>query len=110
MSNHVPVTDAPEVPVHHFGPHEESVLKELENLEHWMDAMVLAGNSSSKNTAVHFGSKSLGWVYIPDMDSNSAATSPNSQIDTCWVPSTSVPPDDYSDDYHQHILWEDGYL
>jgi hypothetical protein len=109
MSNHVPVTNMPEMPVHHFGPHEESILKELKNLEHWMDAMVLAGNSSSKNIAAHFGFKSPRRVYIPNMDSNSVATSSNSQIDTCWVPPTAVP-SLYSDDYYQQILWEDGYL
>jgi hypothetical protein len=109
-SNHVPVTNASEVPVHHFGPHKESILKELKSLERWVDAMMLAGNSSSKNTAVHFGSKSPGRVYIPNITSNSVATSPNSQINTRWVPPTSMPPDNYSDDYHQQILWEDGYL
>jgi hypothetical protein len=95
----VPVTNVPGVPVHHFGLTEESILNEFKNLERWMDAMVLAGNSSSKNTTIHFGSKSLGRAYIPDMDSDSKATSPNSQIDTHLVPPASVPPDNYSNEF-----------
>ncbi len=110
MSNHVPVTDVLNMPVHNVGPHKESVLKELHNLERWMEAKVLDGSSSMQNTAVHFGSKSPGGAYTPDMGGISTATSPNSNDDASWVPPTSVPPDDYSDDYHQQILREDGYL
>jgi hypothetical protein len=44
MSNHVPVTEDPYVPVHSVGPHEKTVLKELENLERWFNAKVQAGS------------------------------------------------------------------
>jgi hypothetical protein len=109
-NHHVPVTDTPAVPIHHVGPHKMSILKELENLERWINAKVIAGYSSVQNLAMHFGSKSPGQAYNPDLDSVSTANSPISTIDTCWVPPRSLPPDDSGNDYHQQILWEDGYL
>ncbi len=109
-SNHVPVTDVPNVPVNHVSPHKESVPKELNNFECLMEAKVLAGSSCVQNTAMHFGSKSPGWAYAPDMDGVSKAMLLNSNIDANWAPSTSMTPDHYSDNYHQQILWEDGYL
>ncbi len=107
MSNHVPVAEAP---AHHLGPHKTSVLKELPNLEHWYTSKVMAGSSSGKNSAVYFGSKLQKRVYIPDSDSIITVKSPNSILNDRWVPPCSMPPDDSSDDYHQQILREDGYL
>jgi hypothetical protein len=106
-SIHVPVA---EVPAHHLGPHETSVLKELLNLEHWYNAKVMAESSSVQNLAVYFGSKSRKWAYIPNSDSIITVKSLNSILDDRWVPPSSMPPDDSSDDYHQQILREDGYL
>ena len=106
-SNHVPVAEAP---THHLGPYETSVLKELRNLKHWYNAKVMAGSSSVQNLAVYFGSKLQKRVYIPDSDSIITAKSPNSILDDCWVPPSSMPPDDSSNDYHQQVLREDGYL
>jgi hypothetical protein len=106
-SNHVPVAEAP---AHHLGPHETSILKELLNLEHWYNAKVMAGSSSGKNLAVYFGSKSRKRAYIPDLDSIITVKSPNSILDDCWVPPSSMPPDNSFDDYHQQILGVDGYL
>jgi hypothetical protein len=103
-SNHVPVTDTPAVPIHHVVPHEMSILKELENLERWINAKVIAGYSSVQNLAVHFGSKSPGRASNPDLNSVSMAKSPISNVDTHWVPPRSLPPDDSSDDYHQQIF------
>jgi hypothetical protein len=107
MSNHGPVTEAP---VHHLSPHETSVLKELLILEHWYNAKVMAKSSSVQNSAVYFGSKLQKRAYIPDSDSIITVKSPNSILDDCWVHPSSMPPDDSSDDYHQQILREDGYL
>ncbi len=106
-SNHVTVA---EVPAHHLGTHETSILKELLNLEHWYNAKVMARSSSGQNLAVYFGSKSRKRAYIPDSDSIISVKSPNSILDDRWVPPSSMPPDDSSDDYHQQILREDGYL
>jgi hypothetical protein len=107
MSNHIPVA---EVPAHHLSPHKTSVLKELLNLEHWYNAKVMVESSSVQNLAVYFGSKLRKWVYIPNSDSIITVKSPNSILDDCWVPPSSMPPDNSSDDYHQQILREDGYL
>jgi hypothetical protein len=107
MSNHVPVAEAP---AHHLGPHETSILKELLNLKHWYNAKVMAGSSSGQNLAVYFGSKSWKWAYIPDSDSIITVKSPNSILDNRWVLTSSMPPDNSSDDYHQQVLREDGYL
>ncbi len=106
-SNHVPVAEAP---AHHLGPHKTSVLKELLNLEHWYNAKVMAGSSSGQNLAVYFGSKWRKQAYIPDLDSIITVNSPNSILDNRWIPPSSMPPDNSSDDYHQQILREDGYL
>jgi hypothetical protein len=106
-SNHVPVTEAPAL---HLGPHKTSVPKELLNLEHWYNAKVMAESSGVQNLAVYFGSKLRKRAYIPDSDSFITVKSPNSILDNRWLPPSSVPPDDSSDDYHQQILREDGYL
>jgi len=106
-SNHVPVTEAP---AHHLGRTETLLLQELNNLEHWYNAKVMAASSSAQNSAVYFGSKSRKQACIPDSDSITTAKSPNSILDDRWVPPNSMPPDDSSDDYHQQILREDGYL
>jgi hypothetical protein len=106
-SNHVPVAEAP---AHHLGQHETSVLKELLNLEHWYNAKVMAESSSVQNSAVCFGSKSRKRSYIPNSDSIITVKSPNSILDDRWVPPNSMPPDDSSDDCHQQILREDGFL
>jgi hypothetical protein len=50
------------------------------------------------------------WAYIPDLDSIITVKSPNSILDVCWIPPSSMPPDNSSDDSHQQILREDGYL
>jgi hypothetical protein len=106
-SNHVPVAEAP---AHHLSPHETSVLKELLNLEHWYNAKVMAKSSSVQNLAVYFGSKLWKRAYIPDSDSINTVKSPNSILNNRWVPPSSMPPDNSSDDYHQQILREDRYL
>ena len=109
-SNHVPVSPpSPDVPIHHLGPHEKSVLEELSNLERWIDAKVIAPYSSAQSPSVHFGSKSAVRAYTPDLASVSTDATPTS-IATCWVPPSSMPPDDSTDDYHHQILREDGYL
>jgi hypothetical protein len=107
MSNHVPVTEAP---AHHRGRTETLILQELNNLEHWYNAKVMAASSSEQNLAVYFGSKSRKWVCISDLDSIITAKSPNSILVNCWVPPSSMPPDNSSDDYHQQVLREDGFL
>ena len=106
-SNHVPVTEAP---AHHLGRTKTLVLKKLHNLEHWYNAKVMAASSSAQNLAVYFGSKLRKRVCISNLNSITTAKSPNSILVNCWVPPSSMPPDDSSDDYHQQVLREDGYL
>jgi hypothetical protein len=106
-NNHITVVEAP---AHHLGPHKTSVLKELLNLEHWYNAKVMADSPSVQHSAVYFGSKSRKRAYIPNSDSIITVKSPNSILDNRWVPPSSMPPDDSSDDYHQQILREDGCL
>jgi hypothetical protein len=106
-SNHVPVAEAP---AHHLGPHETSVLKKLHHLEHWYNAKVMATSSSVQNLAVYFGSKLQKGAYIPDLDSIITAKSPNNILDNRWVPPSSMPPNNLSNNYHQQVLREDGYL
>jgi hypothetical protein len=106
-SNYFPVADAP---AHHLGPHKTLVLKELHNLKHWYNAKVMAGSSIVQNLAVYFGSKLQKRAYIPNTDSIITAKSPNSILDNCWVPPSSMPPNDSSNDYHQQVFREDGYL
>jgi hypothetical protein len=110
-SNHVPtITDNPSVPVHHVGCHVETVLTELEILERWFGAKVQAGSTQPKSASVHFGSMSPCRVHARKTDSVSTMTSLEHVIDTRWIFPTSMPPNDSSDDYHQQILREDGYL
>jgi hypothetical protein len=104
-SNHVPVTEAP---AHHLGPNKTSVLKELLNLEHWCNAKVMAKSSSVQNLTVYFGSKLRKRAYIPDLDSIITVKSSNSILDDSWVPPSSMPPVDSSDDYHQQFLGKIG--
>ena len=100
---------SPEVPIHHLGPHEKSVLEELTNLECWIDAKVMASYSSAQSPSVHFGSKPAGRAYTPDLASVITDATPAS-VDTRWVPPSSMPPHNSIDDFHHTILWEDGYL
>jgi hypothetical protein len=107
MSNHVPVTEAP---AHHLSHTETLLLQELNNLEHWYNAKVMAASSSVQNLAVYFGSKSRKRACITDSDSITIAKTPNSILIDRWVPPSSMPPDNSSDDYHRQVLREDGYL
>ena len=70
----------------------------------------MAASFSAQNLAVYVGSKLQKRVYISDSDSIITAKSPNSILNDCWVPPSSMPPDDSSNDYHQQVLREDGYL
>ncbi len=110
-SNHVPtITENSSVPVHHIHRHVETVLTELENLERWFDAKVQAGSTQLKSTPVHFGSMFPCRAHASKTDCDSTMTSTDRGIYTRWVPPTSMPPNDSSDDYHHQILQEDGYF
>ncbi len=73
-SNHVPVIDEPsDTPANHATPHLQ-IIKEVENIEHYINTKVLAGSSTltPKILAVYFGSKSPVCTVV-DNDSSSAA-------------------------------------
>ena len=106
-SNHVPVSPpSPEVPIHHLGPHEKSVLDELTNLERWIDAKVMASYTTAPSPSVHFGSKPVGRAYTPDL----ASVITDVTRASTWVPPAHMPPDDSTDDFHHTFLREDGHL
>jgi hypothetical protein len=106
-SNHVPVMEAP---AHHLCPTKTLILQELNNLEHWYNAKVMAASSSEQILAIYFGSNSRKRACISDSESIITAKSPNSIFVDCWVPPSSMTPDNSTDDYHQQVLREDGYL
>jgi hypothetical protein len=110
-SNHVPtITDNLSMSVHHVSCHVEMVLNELENLKRWFNGKVQAGSTQPKSAFVYFGSMSPCRAHASETDGDSMMTSPDRGIDKRWVPPTSMPPGDSSDDYHHQILREDGYL
>ena len=98
-SNHVPVPlPSPEVPIHHLGPHEKSVLEELTNLERWIDAKVMASYSSAQSPSVHFGGPNQRDGRTPQI----------------WPALSPMPPQQVSIlvgfHFHHTILREDRYL
>ncbi len=108
-SNHVPVMDKPsDTPANHATSHLQ-IIKEVENIERYINAKVLAGGSTltPKTLAVHFGSKSPVHTVV-DNDSSSAASHSTVGMSTRWVPPLGLP-EDY-DNYQASVLGKDGLL
>ncbi len=108
-SNHVPVMDKPtDTPANHATAHLQ-IIKEVENIERYINAKVLAGGLplTPKTLAVHFGSKSPVPTVV-DNDSSSAALHSTADMSTRWVPPPGLP-EDY-DHYQASVLGKDGLL
>ena len=108
-SNQVPAMDEPSVPVHHARPHLLATIREIENLERYYDAKVLAlGSSNNKNGMVHFGPVSAARDAVSDTDSVSTTPQSHTAFSARWVPPHSALGS--YDEYHDQVLREDGYL
>jgi hypothetical protein len=85
-------------------------VREIKNLERYYDAKVQAGGSkiTTKNLAVHFGTRSAARVAVSDSGSVDSTKYPSGGIGTRWVPLSSVYEDD--NDYPSSILGVDSYL
>jgi hypothetical protein len=101
--------DEPSVPVHHACTYLLEMIQEIEHLECYYDAKVLGqGSGIHQNGAVHFNSLSGARNAVSDIDSIETALIPNMALSTRWVLSNSA--NEGTDDYHNQVLREDGYL
>ncbi len=108
-SNQVPAMDEPSVPVHHACPHLLATIREIENLERYYDAKVLAlGSLNNKHSMVHFGLVSAARDAVSDTNSVSTIPQPHTAFAARWVPPHSALGG--YDEYHDQVLREDGYL
>jgi hypothetical protein len=108
-SNHVPVMDKPGyTPVNHATSHLQ-IIKEVENIERYINAKVLAGGwtLTPKTLAVHFGSKSPVCTVM-DNDSSSAALHSTADMSSRWVPPPGSPVD--YNNYQASVLGKDELL
>jgi hypothetical protein len=108
-SNHVPVMDKPsDTPANHAMSHLQ-IIKEVENIERYINAKVLAGGLTltPKTLALHFGLKSPVCMVV-DNDSSSAALHSTMDMSTQWVPPPGLP--EGYDNYQAIVLGEDGLL
>ncbi len=109
-SNHVPVMDEPtDTPVNHATSYLQ-LIQEVENLECYFDAKVMAGSSkvAPKDISVHFGTRSPMRATVIDHDSSSTALHSTADMSTRWVPPSGMP-EDY-DDYPASVLGKDRLL
>jgi hypothetical protein len=108
-SNHVPVLDDPSNTPANHAPSHLQIIKEVENIELYYNAKVLADGSTltPKALAVHFGLKSPVCTEV-DTDRSSTASHSTTDMSTRWVPSPGYP-EDY-DDYHANVLGKDKLL
>jgi hypothetical protein len=86
------------------------LIQEVENLEHYYDAKVMAGSSevAPKDLFVHFGTRLPVCATVIDHDSSSTASHSTVDMSTWWVPPSGMP-EDY-DDYPASVLGKDGLL
>jgi hypothetical protein len=108
-SNHVPVMDEPsDTPANHAMSHLQ-IIKEVENIEHYINTKVLAGGLTltPKTLAVHFGLKSPVHLVVEN-NSSSAASHSTADMSTRWVPPPGLP-GDYND-YQASVLGKDELL
>ena len=125
-SNHVPVMDKPSAyaKVHKVDLFDH-IVKEIENLEHYYEAKVLAAGSKviSNPSTVHFGSKPqtylpkiCGWggdnTTSSDKGSYLHYDTPDSPMTVDDLSSRWVPPTSMNEDINNQssILKKDGYL
>ncbi len=108
-SNHMPVMDKPsDTPANHATLHLQ-IIQEVENIERYIDAKVLAGGSTltPRTFAVHFGLKSPVCTVV-DNNSSSAASHSTAHMSTWWVPPPGLP--ENHDDYQANVLGKDRLL
>jgi hypothetical protein len=105
-SNHVPVLDDPSNTPANHAPSHLQIIKEVENIERYYNAKVLAAGLTliPKALAVHFGSKSPARTEV-DTNCSSTASHSTADIFTRWVPPPGYP-EDYND-YHVSVLGKD---
>ncbi len=108
--NHVPVMDKKtDTPVNHTTSYLK-LIQEVENLEHYYDAKVMAGSSNvaPKDLFIHFGTWLPMHATVINHDSSSTALHSTANMSTRWVPPSGMP-EDY-DDYPASVLGKDGLL
>jgi hypothetical protein len=105
-TNHVPVLDDPSMPRDNHAPSHLQIIKEVENIERYFNAKVLATSSTltPKTLAVHFGSRLPSRTGI-DTDCSGAARDSTVDMSTWGVPPPGYPKD--YDDYHSSVLGKD---
>jgi hypothetical protein len=108
-SNHVPVMDEGDTLIHHAISYLQ-LIQEVENLERYYDAKVMAGSSgvAPKDLAIHFGTKLPVRVTAINNNSISTASPSTADMSTGWVPPSGMPED--SDDYTASVLGKDRLL
>jgi hypothetical protein len=101
--------DEGDSPIHHATSYLQ-LIQEVENLEHYYDAKVMAGSSgvAPKDLAIHFGTKLPVRVTAINNDSISTALPSTADMSTRWVPPSGMPED--SDNYTASVLGKDGLL
>ncbi len=109
-SNHLPVMDVlRDTPAHHTTLYTQ-LIKEVENIERYYEARVLASSLTLpyKAPAVHFGLRFPVRATVIDHDSSSMALQSTADMSTRWVPPRGMPKD--YDNYHADVLGKDGLL
>jgi hypothetical protein len=108
-SNHVPVMDDGDTLIHNATSYLQ-LIQEVENLERYYDAKVMAGSSgvAPKDLAIHFGTKLPVRVTAINNNSISMALPSTVDVSTRWVPPSGMPED--SDDYTASVLGKDRLL
>jgi hypothetical protein len=108
-SNHVSVLDDPSNTPANHAPSHLQIIKEVENIERYYNAKVLAAGLTltPKALAVHFGLKSPVCTEV-DTDRSSTTSHSPADMSTWWVPPPGYP-EDYND-YHASVLGKDELL
>jgi hypothetical protein len=109
-SNHIPVMDKPSsTPANHTALYIQ-MIQEVENVERYYEAKVLAGGSmmTPKALAVHFGSRLAVSAMVSNHDGLSTASHSTADMSVWWVPPKGTP--EYYNDYQANVLGKDGLL
>jgi hypothetical protein len=98
-----------DTPVNHATSYLQ-LIQEVENLEHYYDAKVMAGSSKEapEDLSVHFGTRSPVRAMVINHDSSSTALHSTTDKSTWRVPPSSMP-EDY-DNYPASVLGKDKLL
>jgi hypothetical protein len=108
-TNYVPVLDDPSMPRDNHTPSHLQIIKEVENIEQYFNAKVLAASLTltSKTLAVHFSSWSPSRTGM-DTDCSGTARDSTADMSMRWVPPPGYP-EGYND-YHASVLGKDKLL